>query len=379
MFAFFNVLPIFIFVPFCATKISSTYGVLTGVVFIVGILSLAFLNNFLVLYLKRKAINNIAYFASGLALIATFGILDYYNIISIRTISAGLFGKIIFYPYLALVFPLLAWLMFRFNAAYLLKNLYTEELGLKDKKKVSTDYAFLNRFGKVGELAALELKLILRHKRSRGSVFMGFMFLLYGLIFYKEKLIINNEFGKMFFAAIFMTGITILTYGQFMFAWQSTHFDGLISNKIDLKNFIKAKFLLFNISCSIITILSSFYGFMSWKLLLLHLSAYLYNIGFGSVIVLYFATFNYKRLDITSSASFNWQGVGASQFILGIPFILFPLMIYVPFGYLDMPYIGLVVVGGFGLAMLLTRGYWINYLTKKLIAKKYKIAEGFRE
>ena len=189
----------------------------------------------------------------------------------------------------------------------------------------------------------------------------------------------DNAFGMMLFAAVMMTGISILNYGQFMFAWQSSHFDGLLVSKINFKDFIKAKFLLFTISSTVITILSSFYGLMSWKLLLLHLAAYLYNIGFGSVVVLYFATLNYKRLDITKSASFNWQGVGASQFILGLPFILLPILIYLPFGKTDHPYLGVIVVGLFGLLMLLLRNFWVNLIVRKFEKQRYKIAEGFRE
>jgi hypothetical protein len=80
---------------------------------------------------------------------------------------------------------------------------------------------------------------------------------------------------------------------------------------------------------------------VSYKLLLLHLAAYLYNIGFGTVLVLFFATNNYKRLDISQSASFNWQGVGATQWILGFPFFLVPVFLYVPFGLMNKPYWGL--------------------------------------
>jgi hypothetical protein len=208
---------------------------------------------------------------------------------------------------------------------------------------------------------------------------MGFAFLAYGFMFYKAPMIANNEFGKMLFAAVFMTGISIISYGQFMFAWQSTHFDGLLVNKIDFKNFIKAKFLLFTISCTLITVLASFYGLMSYKLLLLHLAAYLYNIGFATVIVIFFATMNYKRLDITKSASFNWQGVGATQWILGLPLILIPILLYLPFGIMNKPYWGLASIGTFGLITLLMRNFWINLLVKKFEKQRYKIAEGFRE
>jgi hypothetical protein len=379
LFSLFNFLPFFVFFPFIFVKIAPSLGMLTGAMYMLTMVSITVFNNFFILYLKRKAINNVMYFGLGLSLILIGIGLDYYQIISLRNVSNNTFLAIARYPFIALFFTLAAALMLLVNSKYLLANLYTEELSSKNDKKVSTDYAFLNKFGRVGELAALELKLILRHKRSRSSALMGLFFLAYGLLLYKPELIKTDSFGMMLFAAIMMTGISILTYGQFMFAWQSSHFDGLLTNKIDFKDFIKAKFLLFTISSTLITILASFYGFMSWKLLLLHLAAYLYNIGFGTVVVLYFATLNYKRLDINKSASFNWQGVGASQMILGLPFILLPIFIYLPFGTLDHPFWGLFAVGAFGLFMLLLRNFWVKVITNKFEKQRYKIAEGFRE
>lgn len=379
LFSVFNFLPLFVFIPFSVMKIGPTLGFLTSIMYILSVIALTIFNNYLVLYLKRKAISNVAYFGAGMVIITVLAVLDYYKIISVRDASNFVFVKIAHYPFLALIFLLAAILIYRLNYNFLRVNLYTEELSTKDAKKGSTDYAFLNRFGKVGELAALELKLILRHKRPRSTAMMSLFFLAYGFIFYREEFIAKNAFGMMLFAAIFVTSSSLLFYGQFMFAWQSTHFDGLLANKVDFKNFIKAKFLLFNIATTIVALISSFYGFISLKLILLHLAAYLYTIGFGTVIVLYFATLNYKRLDITKSASFNWQGVGASQFIISIPYILIPILIYTPFGIMNKPYIGLAVLGSFGFVMLLMRNFWISFITRKFIEKKYKIAEGFRE
>ncbi len=379
LFTVFNFLPLFVFIPFSLMKVGQTLGWLTAVMYILSVVALTIFNNYLVLYLKRKAISNIAYFAVGIAIIMGLAVLDYYKIISVRDASNFLFVKIAQYPLLALIFPIAALLIYKVNSDFLKINLYTEELSTKDAKKGSTDYAFLNRFGKVGELAALELKLILRHKRPRSTSMMSIFFLAYGFIFYREELIAKNAFGMMLFAAVFVTSSSVLFYGQFMFAWQSTHFDGLLANKVNFKNFIRAKFLLFNIATTIVALISALYGFISLKLILLHLAAYLYTIGFGTVIVLYFATLNYKRLDITKSASFNWQGVGASQFILTIPYIAIPILIYMPFGLMNLPYIGLAVLGGFGFVMLLMRNFWINYITTRFIEKRYKIAEGFRE
>lgn len=379
LFSAFNLWPFFIFFPFCLIKIGPTYGAFTLLMYLVSILSLMVFNNFLALYIKRKSIANIWYTVIGLAIFAGFAALEYYKIISIMAVANYVFSKLVLYPYIGFAFTVLAFAMFKINSTYLRNNLYAEELSAGQEKKVSTDYAFLNRFGRVGELAALELKLILRHKRPRSSVLMSFLFLFYGFIFYKEPAINRDAFGQMMFGAIFMTGISVIIYGQFMFAWQSAHFDGLLSNKINFKDFIKAKFLLFTISCTIITLLASFYGFISPKLLLLHLAAYLYNIGFGTVVVLYLATLNYKRLDITKSASFNYQGTGATQWLLMFPYVLTPILLYVPFGIMNKPYWGLAIVSLFGLIMLLMRGFWTNYIVKRFEKQRYKIAEGFRE
>ncbi|MFN0255164.1 DUF5687 family protein [Pedobacter ureilyticus] len=379
LFSFFNILPFFIFFPFIFINIGASDGIMSVLAYLLSILGLIVFNNFLVLYIKRKSINNVLFFAIGILVILGLAASDYYGFISIRDFSNFVFQNVAKYPFLSLIFPVAAFAVFYINAKFLTANLYTEELSTKDNKKVSTDYPFLNNFGRVGELAALELKLILRHKRSRSSVIMGFLFLCYGFFFYRMPLIDNDQFGMMLFAAIFMTGINISVYGQFMFAWQSAHFDGLLVNKINYSDFIKAKFLLFTISSTLITALSAFYGFMSYKLLLLHLAAYLYNIGVGTVVVLYFANFNYKRLDITGSASFNWQGVGASQWLLGLPLLLVPLIIYIPFGIFDKPYWGLAMLALLGLVGLLLRNYWVGVIVRKFEKQRYKIAEGFRE
>ncbi|MBT2559596.1 hypothetical protein J7E50_16870 [Pedobacter sp. ISL-68] len=379
LFSAFNIWPFFIFLPFCFIKISVEYGALVTIMYIISIFSIMIFNNYLVLYIKRKSITNTLYTFLGLVVIAAFAALEYYKVISIMAGSDVVFRAIAAQPLYGFAFTIAAVGIFYFNSNFLRKNLYVEELSTKQEKKGSTDYAFLNRFGKVGELAALELKLILRHKRPRSSVILGFFFLFYGFIFYKEKAIDRDAFGQMMFGAIFMTGVSIIIYGQFMFAWQSAHFDGILANKINFKDYIRAKFLLFTIGCTIITLLASFYGFLSPKLLLLHLAAYLYNIGFGTVVVLYLATLNYKRLDITKAASFNYQGTGATQWLLMFPYALTPILIYVPFGILNKPYWGLVAVSVFGLAMLLLRGFWVNYIAKRLELQRYKIAEGFRE
>ena len=102
----------------------------------------------------------------------------------------------------------------------------------------------LDKYGDVGEMIALDLKLIFRNKRPKSLVILSGVILLYGFIFYPRYLQTGN-FTMLFLFALFITGLFISNYGQFLFAWQSSHFDGMMSYNINMKQYIKAKFLLF--------------------------------------------------------------------------------------------------------------------------------------
>jgi len=183
----------------------------------------------------------------------------------------------------------------------------------------------------------------------------------------------------MLIAALFMTGNMVLLYGQFMFGWQGAEFDGLMANRTNIKTFIKSKFLLFTLSSTVLTIVVSLYGLMSWKILLIQFAAYFYSIGVATVIVLYFATRNYKFIDLSKGSSFNWQGVGAASMLMSLPVMLSPFLIYLPLAHFGNPYVGLAGITIFGIAGLFTRSFWVDFLVKEFNKRKYKIAEGFRE
>jgi hypothetical protein len=112
LFGFFNILPLFIFIPFSLMHVGTTYGAFAGLMYVVSILSLTIFNNYFVLYLKRKAINNILYFVLIMGLVAVFAALDYYHIISVRGASNFVFSNIAKLPILGLVFTVAAIVIF---------------------------------------------------------------------------------------------------------------------------------------------------------------------------------------------------------------------------------------------------------------------------
>ncbi len=379
LFSAFNLIPIFVFFPFCAMHITSTDHSAVGLMYMLSIFSLAIFNNYLALYVKRLSTANAGFVFTGLLLLLTFGALEYYQVFSIAKLSNQVFQLVGSQPLTALVFPAMALAVFLLNANYLRKNLYVEELSIGEKRKSAYDYPFLDRFGAAGTLAALEIKLILRNKRSRSTVFKGLIFLFYGFLFYRSTVLEREQFGMMLFAGIFMVGNNILLYGQFMFGWQGAEFDGLMANKIHIKTFIRSKFLLFTLSSTVLTIVVSLYGLISWKILLLQFAAYFYSIGVATVMVLYFACRNYTAIDLSKGSSFNWQGVGASSMLMALPVLLVPFAIYLPLSHYGNPYLGLLAVAVLGIAGLISRNFWVDFLVREFNKRKYKIAAGFRE
>jgi hypothetical protein len=379
LFSAFNIFPLVLFFPFIFMNVMESYGSFAGWMYLLAVVSLSVFNNYLALYVKRLSISNTRFVIAGFLVLIGLGLLEYFKVFSIAAVSNQVFSAIAQQPLIALVFTVAAVAVFVLNASYLRKNLYMEELHAGEARKTSTDYPFLDRFGAAGQLAALEIKLILRNKRSKSTVSKGLIFIFYGLLFYKQKELDENSFGMMLFAAVFMTGNMVLLYGQFMFGWQSSEFDGLLSNKVSVRNFIKAKLLLFNIASTVLTLVVSLYGLISWKILAVQFAAYFFSLGIAPILVMYMATFNYKAIDMTSGSSFNWQGVGATSMLMSLPIFLLPYLFYVPFKMIGGPFWGLAALGIVGLIGFLTQSFWVEVLVKAFNKRKYKIAEGFRE
>jgi hypothetical protein len=105
---------------------------------------------------------------------------------------------------------------------------------------------------------------------------------------------------------------------------------------------------------------------------------FIWNLGVNTVLVLYFANQNYKRIDLSKGGSFNWEGVGASQWILSLPLLITPFLIYLPLSYFDFPEVGLGIIAIIGLTFIFSREFWLRKLVGIFNNKRYLIAEGFR-
>lgn len=380
LFHFLNLVPLFLFIPFAVTTIAAAFGGISALAFVLSILLLTAFNHFTMLYVLRKSYLNSWWMIRFVGAIALFMLLDYLHVFSLSNISAWVFLKLLHTPLLAIV-PLALFLLAYFNnRRFLLNNLYVEELAKKAGKKHSTEYTWLQRWGIMGELVALDIKLILRNKRPRQVAISAGLMLFYGLVIYRPIYMHPFNTTLLLFAGLLITGIFIINFGRFTFSWQSGSFDGLLASNLPMSEYIREKFMLYTAAATIAFVLSTLYGFIDQRIIYLEAATFLYNIGVNSVITIWLSTFNYKSIDLSKGNSFNYEGSGGTMgFIYMLIVMLGPLAVFLPFYFLHMPWTGVVVIGALGIAGLLARSLWIDLMTKEFYKRKYLMLQGFRE
>ncbi|MEO6722135.1 MAG: DUF5687 family protein [Ferruginibacter sp.] len=373
-----NFLPLFVFIPFTIADIAPVYGSIAALCFLIAMFALVINNHFLNMFIKRKTNNNSWWLLIILVSIAFLKGIDYLNILPLGKLSTYIFTLLLKYPVLCIVPVVIATFTFLLNNRYLRSHLYIEELVSERKLRAAQNYAFLNKLGNVGDMIALDLKLIFRNKRPRSLVILSAVFLFYGFIFYPKYLDTNND-SMLFLFALLITGLFISNYGQFLFAWQSSHFDGMMTYNTNMKQYIKAKFSLFLTVCTLQFLLASFYGFMSWRIIPIQLAAFLYSVGVNSFVTIYAATFHYKHLDLSKSASMNFQGIGAIQWLQSILISFGPALIFFLLDKFFGFWTAIIAICSLGLAGLVLYEQIISWLATQFSLRKHKILEGFRD
>lgn len=374
----FNLLALFLFTPTAILKVAKEYGALTGLLWLTMIIGMVFTIHFLGILFKKK-LNDLPNLLLGMVvLVAGLGALDCFQVISFSSVSKQLFGAVLDQPVFAAI-PVLLWVvLYRLNYVYLAKNTYPEEISTKkNKAKVSGDFTFLKRFGRIGELIGLELKLILRHKRPRNSLVMSGLLLFYGLFFYTQDGF--QELNGMFlFAGVFVTGSFFINHGQFLLSWESGYFDFIMTRRSNIRQYFEAKYYLFVAACTIAFVASLGYAYFGVEIILFNLAAYLFNIGIGIPFVMRIAMYSPKKIALNKGAAFNYEGVGAAQFLIALPVLGLPYVFYGPLAAFGYGNYGLLLVALIGLVGFLLRNKTIDYLTSSFTKNRHKIAAGFR-
>ncbi|SFB76895.1 hypothetical protein SAMN04487907_101541 [Zunongwangia mangrovi] len=380
LFSFYNILPLLIYVPFAVVvAVKTDYTAVSMIGWSISVLFLSFSINFFNFLIKKKFAEDLKSFLPAIIVILTLAGLEYFNIVPVSEKFGIFLNYVLEMPYLAIVPIILCFLFFVWVKNTLKRKFYLDA-GLKTKQKEvkSQDFEWLKRFGEVSTFLQLDMKLIWRNKRPKTTIFLSVFFLLYGLLFFTNS--VYEGMPVMYvFAGIFISGIFMINFGQFVPSWDAAYYQMIMSQNIPMRKYLASKAALISFSIIILTILSTPYVYFGWNILLIIFTCALYNLGVNVPLLMFTGSFNKKRIDLEKSPFMNYQGTGAAQWLVAIPLLAVPLGIFYLFYKLFSFNIGLLVIGILGVIGILLRNYLMDRITIQYKKNKYAMIHGYKQ
>lgn len=373
--SFYNFLTLFFFVPFVIVLLVQGYppaNVLFWLVSLIGIvLSINYVN--FIINKSDKALLILG------ALLIGFYAVDYFGLFPVKEYIGDIFYALYQNPIFALVPIAIALSTYFVNYKFLRNKLFLDaSLKTKTKLAETSDLAWTKRFGDIAPFLQLDLKLIWRNKRTKMQAFISLAMIFYGLIFYSMGAY-GPTSALFVFVGIFMTGMFLSNFGQFIPAWDSEYYGMLMAQNIPLRKYLESKVGLISVSIVVMFLLSIPYVYFGWRALAINFACAVYNLGVNIPVILYFGSFNKKRIDLTKSAVGNMQGTSATQFLVLLPLMGVPSLLYFilkTFISFEVAIGVLCVMGVIGYAL---RKPLMDKVTEAYRKKKYGMIAGFKE
>ena len=95
--------------------------------------------------------------------------------------------------------------------------------------------------------------------------------------------------------------------------------------------------------------------------------------------MLFGGSFNRKKIDLNQRAAFNYQGTGAVQWIIGLPIMLIPLVIFSLLNWLVGFEVGVAVIIMMGIAGIVLHKKLMRIITQRYLNSKYKMIDAFSQ
>jgi len=371
----FNAYPAILLTPLAIEIITPAYGTNAAIAWVMAILCISWSLHCLQLMFKNKYEDKPWVWMLLLGVAAgNYGI-DYYYGTNLLQPATNFFGWILSNPWISLLpVAFLVFIVYR-TYHFLHANLYMEEISAQQKnigESYSDRLAFLTRRGLIEIFMLQEIRLILRHKRTRSVIVLSLLFIPYGLLFFGRE-----DYGEsspiFILIGIFMSGLFTINYGQFFWGWNTNQLDFFFSRPITLKIWVRSRYRLLVLSAVLSTLLCLPYLYFGWKVMFTLFCCGLFNIGVNIPLMMRMAMWQPKAIDLNKGSFMNYQGTGLAQWIMGIPLLATPYLFYLPFQLYFGHIAGIIAVGFAGIVAFLFRDYLISMLVEKLKASKYQL------
>lgn len=370
-----NLISIILFTPFAMQVVAPQEGVIAAFFWLAAIvvtsLAIHFFNIVFKKYLDDKGW--VWAIIIGIAVINFF----FAEAINVDLLApfTWFFNNIVLFKILISVPFVLVVTFIVFSYLFMSNQLYLEELAPQSAgsvEKYTEKLGFLGRSGVVNTLILQELKMIVRHKRTKSVVTISLLLVAYGLIFFTNEAY-SPDSALFVFLGIFMSGIFTINYGQFLWSWNTNQMDFFFTRPVAIDSWIKSRYQLIMYACLVAIILSIPYVYFGWHALWIVLAGGLYNIGINIPLMIRMSLWSPKPINLNQSSMFNYSGSGVAQWIMGIPVLAGPYVFYTPLAIIFNHNAGLVAVGVAGIIGFSLRDVFIKYMIKELKVNKYAL------
>lgn len=374
----FNWIYIFFLLPFTIVLIKEGFDVIGTLAWFLGVFSLIFVNNFLNILSNNKA--PLLYFLIGL--VVTSALLGYYGILDLTQYTQPLFRALYESPVWVIIPLLLLFISGAITFRFFRKNLYLDAgLAVKQQNAQTEHYSWLNKYGILGTFIKNDIKLIKRNKRSKTTILISVLFIFYGLLFFTGAIEAYEGPVWRIFAGIFVTGGFLFTFGQFVPSWDSSYYPLMMSQNIQYREYLNAKWWLMIIAVLVTTIISSFYLYFGWEVYLAILVGAIYNMGVNAHLVLWGGAYIRTPIDLTQNKNVlgNKQAFNSKTLLLSLPKLVLPLILYAIGHYLFDPRAGYIIVAAVGILGFTFKNKVFGIIENIYKTQKYKTLAAYKQ
>lgn len=378
----FNLLWLFLFVPFAIITVTKFYGIGGVLTYCIGIWLLIVFNNYWYLLCRTLMDERIWWVLlpiviyGGIA--AALFIPDNSPLFSFFIdLGEGFITGNILTFICVLVAITLMWFI---NRSIMQKLVYNELNKTEDttvQVKTVSEYKFLDRYGEIGEYIRLELKLLLRNKVCRKSLYsVTAIVLIFSLTISFSDI---YDGGMRDFFVLYNYIIFGILFLSPLMSYEGNYIDGLMSRKESIYSLLRAKYLLYSIAL-IIPFVLMIPGMVTGRVSVLGCIAWIVFVP-GAVYFCLFqlAVYNNKTLDLNAKMTGRQNvGTGLQNLIsgaaFGVPLLLF-FLLNATVGKEVTPWILLVI----GILFIATSRWWLRNVYHRFMKRRYKNMEGFHD
>lgn len=377
----FNLIWLFLFVPFAILTVTKFYGPWGVLTYCIGIWLLMLLNNYWFLLCRTLLGERFWWIllpaavygglALGMFLPEESPVFDWFCDLGEGFIT----GNVLTFAGVIIGIALL-WFV---NSRVIRRLIYSELNKTEDSTvqvKTLSEYKFLDRYGQVGEYMRLELKLMLRNKMCRRSL----ITVLAAILFFSVIISFSDIYSDMtnFWVLYNYVIISMLSLATLM-SYEGNYIDGLMSRRESIYALLRAKYVLYSLLL-IVPFLTMLPGvFLGRVDLMTSLSWMVFTAGVVNGMFFVSSIYNCRTINLNAKmTSRNSSGSGLQQILCGGSFLL-PFLFYWPLKLLLGETGSRWALIGIGLACIVTAPLWLKWVYRQMMKRRYKNLEGFRD